>query len=850
MLVTLVMESESGIPGPAVFSPVVIPEDVGLPLPLSTWLLVWNPDRFEWSSEQMREAIARLDSGEDEEGRWSAGVTRGLRRGDRCYFVRLGSEPRGIFASGRILTDVQVGAHWDKEQAALGKSMLYVVYRLDELLDPSATAVLSVKRLTEQFPTVTWNPQASGTHVPDQACRQLEVEWQQHLARAGASRVRLVSRRDQLHESICSFDDALHAKRKDVQFAVFHPDYWVSYAKRKQVAPAIWAALRGMCPEIYSALQETARESGGSFRGVTSERTWPAIEKLTGRRFAANSALSEQLARRFTASFGEAFLGNRKLDALRWLELGSPDRAGGHVQAQNVILFGPPGTGKTYATALRAVRLCDGIAEKEDRAALMRRYRELSKAGRIEFVTFHQSYSYEDFVEGIRPVVATAGNASGAITYECRDGVFKQLCATAARTVSVGVGWEAFDPETAVWKMSIGQAGAADDEELYAEALAENHVSLGWGGTVDFSDCADESAIAARLAKQGTVNAAFEVTAVDRFKNKMQVGDLVVISSGLHGFRAIARVAGPYQFRAHARHCQIRPVEWLVVFDEAQPIERLYRKQLSQATIYRLAPATINVEGLRDVLRSPRRDGELPAYVLVIDEINRGNVAKILGELITLLEPDKRIGAENELQVRLPYSGSLFGVPANLHLVGTMNSADRSIALLDTALRRRFRFEEIRPDPGVIRRYVGNGGTVDGIDVARLLGVLNDRIELLLDREHALGHAFFLRVKTLADLRDVVRHEILPLLQEFFFDDWGKICAVLGCAFDDDGVQSNPNPVVQAKHFDRNLVTSNANDWERKLRCTVCAAFLDADGDALRPFLEGMASPGDRPAAP
>ena len=287
-------------------------------------------------------------------------------------------------------------------------------------------------------------------------------------------------------------------------------------------------------------------------------------------------------------------------DAPRDADPGLSDPGAGYGRSNdpeslNTILYGPPGTGKTYVTTGRCVEICDGLpaAELSD-SGIRDRYAELVEEGRIEFVTFHQSYGYEEFVEGLRP---ETGDAAAGFRLVPKDGVLKRV--------------------------------------------------------------------------------------------------------------------------------------------------------------------------------AERARGDSLPYVLVIDEINRANVSKILGELVTLLEEDKREGAEHEIGVTLPHSGERFTLPGNLRILGTMNTADRSIALLDTALRRRFDFEELAPDPDVLR-------PVDGIDLPAVLRAINGRLEWLLDRDHLVGHAWFIKAADKNDVDRVMKNRIVPLIAEYFHDDWEKVRSVLG----------------------------------------------------------------------
>jgi len=459
---------------------------------------------------------------------------------------------------------------------------------------------------------------------------------------------------------------------------------------------------------------------------------------------------------------------------------------GDHVTT-NLILYGPPGTGKTFQTAREAVRLC-GEEPPTDRAELMARYRELADAGRIEFVTFHQSMAYEEFVEGLRPSSTDEDGQplAGGFRLLPTSGIFRRIARRAE--TSTGPGDRAFAlGDRKVFKMSLGDATDPDDAYLFEEAVEGGHVALGFED-IDWSDPKFESrdeimAACQAVAPPGTkLNAQSAVVQMPHiFRNWMRRGDLVIVSKGTKLFRAIGVIEGHYRFapREGGDYGHRRDVRWLWVDRDGVPVEEIYARGFSMRTTYEMFSNDLNVPALERYANSQREGPGAPeAFVLVIDEINRANISKVFGELITLLEPDKRLGRTNALRVRLPYSGDLFGVPANLHVVGTMNTADRSIALIDKALRRRFTFREMMPDyavEGMDREVEGAGVTL-----AEVLRTLNVRIEYLLDREHQIGHGWLLGCGTKASLDEAMRDKIIPLIAEYFFEDWGRTADVLG----------------------------------------------------------------------
>lgn len=462
--------------------------------------------------------------------------------------------------------------------------------------------------------------------------------------------------------------------------------------------------------------------------------------------------------------------------------------------ATNLILYGPPGTGKTYQTAWEAVRLClgDQLAEKlkgpEKRKELMAEYRRLMSEGRIEFVTFHQSMSYEEFVEGLRP---TTGDDAGDGPEEVEigngfrlipcEGVFKRVSERARLDQGVGSSSARLDRSARVFKVSLGKRYEQDEQIQYG--LDNSLIHLGWGGDIDWSDerfdVIDNIVTEWRTRKDPeATRQSGGILITFSFRADMRIGDYVVISDGLERMQAFGRVTGEYYYDSEAEfHPHRRPVEWLWRGEVGIERSRIYSKSFRRHSVYKLQQPLLNWDALEEIVLGDETLGVGQVgrdYVLIIDEINRANISKVFGELITLLEPDKRLGMENEIRLVLPYSKKLFGVPANLHIVGTMNTADRSIALLDTALRRRFTFRELMPDPLVLSNNVG------GINLQKLLTTINDRIEYLFDREHQIGHAYFTSCANRDDVEEVMRHKVIPLLAEYFYEDWSKVATVLG----------------------------------------------------------------------
>lgn len=433
----------------------------------------------------------------------------------------------------------------------------------------------------------------------------------------------------------------------------------------------------------------------------------------------------------------------------------------------NQILYGPPGTGKTYHTIDKALEILGENLESRDEKKA--KFDEYVKNGQIVFTTFHQSYGYEEFIEGIKPDLDKQNeNENSQIRYKIKDGIFKKLYKKALYKEQKSKNDTLISNYSSVWKISLGY-----NASLREECFKENKICIGWNEIP--KNMGDE------FLKLGNN----DKNTINSFKNEMQLGDLVCVFNSLKTIKGIGIIKSDVKYTQQGEYQTYREVEWISKDDEVNIYELNDNINLTQKTVYKLWRISPNI--LLDKISNVKnleliQDNTKEPFIIIIDEINRGNVSKIFGELITLIEPSKRIGEKEELKVTLPYSDEKFGVPKNVYIIGTMNTADRSITSLDTALRRRFEFIEMMPDVSKLSM------DCEGINLQELLKAINTRIEYLLDREKTIGHAFFIGVENLNDLKSIFQNKIIPLLQEYFYNDYALINAVLndnGMIFED-----------------------------------------------------------------
>lgn len=489
----------------------------------------------------------------------------------------------------------------------------------------------------------------------------------------------------------------------------------------------------------------------------------------------------------------------------------------------NQILYGAPGTGKTFKTKELAVEIITGNKIK-NREELTKEYDRLKKNNQINFTTFHQSISYEDFVEGIKPVLKSEDEDEDKITkdsqieYEIKDGIFKKLCQLSEGVTSKVEVVENFNFQNKdFFKMSLGGKHRL---EKHNWSIKNNLIFLGWGGDKDFSrlnKIKDWKLFRDAFKKDFpdlVSETKYVIQAVYIFQ-KMKIGDIVIISKGNKIIDAIGIIESEYFFddTKDIDHYQFRKVKWLATDMNVSP-EIFVSKGISQQTIYQFYNDDINIEAFNENFKKQTLKEEPKKHVLIIDEINRGNISAIFGELITLIEEDKRKGILKPnieaLEVELPYSREKFSVPDNLYIIGTMNTADRSVESLDTALRRRFSFVEMQPNLDVLKEeHITNGIiSIDThvVDMVKMLEMINKRIEILIDKDHKIGHSFFINISNFQELQLVFKDKIIPLLEEYFFGDFGKIGLILGTGFIEKADVKDKVAFADFDHEDRDIL--------------------------------------------
>ncbi|EGO4876401.1 AAA domain-containing protein [Campylobacter lari] len=441
----------------------------------------------------------------------------------------------------------------------------------------------------------------------------------------------------------------------------------------------------------------------------------------------------------------------------------------------NQILYGPPGTGKTYYTIDKALEIISKeekiqIPSEDDRANRKKLFDEYVEKGQIVFTTFHQSYGYEEFVEGIKPIINNDEN-SQEVKYKIEKGVFKELCEKALDNYENSI-LNAYELNK---KIEL-----KEKVENFLNWLLETNepISKTKGGNFFVVDINDKTVM---IYSEG----------VERFDGNFNLSISIFMELLKHHdeFNNAAEMFKKVFDRDYADRTHTYYFNLVKKF-------KAYEKQ-----------STVKNENKKN------NDNSLKPYIIIIDEINRGNVSKIFGELITLIEPSKRIGEKEELKITLPYSGEKFGVPKNVYIIGTMNTADRSITSLDTALRRRFEFIEMMPKPNVL------SDNCEGVNLQKLLEAINTRIEYLLDREKTIGHAFFIGVDSLEKLKKVFQNKIIPLLQEYFYNDYALIDAVLNKNGMLEKQDINNDYLKNMKDFierDNGIYKfSNSKDWDK-----------------------------------
>jgi len=747
----------------------------------ATYLLTWNPEHFQIGDAN--------EFAEGTEHRWAC-YSQQPQAGDFVYLIRLGQDPRGIVATGTVIEKSHEAAHWQDPS----KTTRYIRFRVKGFRASASTGLLPMLLLSLALPGQDWSPQRSGVRIASSvlpsllklwehgenkhSLRQIvdwlskhdeatQVEWDRWVsgylettARLAAIRVDPANPSEELLDEIWraqnngvshvgpgtlsrqDFADNLPFLSGLTRQIVLEPtagtlaeveDAWRNEVAAGRLRVLNKAVIRRVFaaadPKRFTSLLRNA-DCQSALR-VLQRQFELQPEDPPGTDWASMNAALVSCMQRGGLDPNEPESNNSALwrivdhnmnppspqpekQARPPLELPvEPEPRRDTVAPTNLVLYGPPGTGKTYRTIEETLELLapEMLEGEPDRPSMKAKFDGLVASGRVVFITFHQSFSYEDFVEGLRAET----DDNGQIRYQIADGVFKRICHPAPPV-------ELTRTTTERLPFQVG-----DDINGYKVLRC----------TPDILE----------LRKPNGKELAFGMRFLNELCTLVTQGSATV--EDIRQKEALTKAPDsklePYLVHGYAN---VLPV----IVERMLPIIR--------------SEAGTNEHETKDESR-----------VLIIDEINRGNVARIFGELITLIEPSKRQGMPEALSVTLPYSKARFSVPRNLHIIATMNTADRSLVGLDVALRRRFQFRELEPRPDLLDAI-----TIEGVSVGAVLRAMNARIELLLDRDHRLGHAYFLALRDgepIASLAKIFKANILPLLLEYFFEDTERVRWVL-----------------------------------------------------------------------